>query len=97
MRKLVEHAAGAIALATLMALLIPSSVQPLTDQSMVSSVAGSSGMVVMNPTAAATSGRWKLGGDGSCVWDANDSGPNQCAPAQSDGIAARAVSRSTVF
>jgi len=23
-------------------------------------------------------GRWKLGGDGSCYFDANDSGPNQC-------------------
>ena len=25
-------------------------------------------------------GRWKLGGDGSCYFDANDSGPNQCEP-----------------
>jgi hypothetical protein len=26
------------------------------------------------------SGRWKLGGDGSCYWDPNDSGPDQCTP-----------------
>jgi subtilisin family serine protease len=25
-------------------------------------------------------GRWKLGGDGSCYWDPNDSGPDQCTP-----------------
>ena len=34
--------------------------------------------------AAATpeaSGRWKLGGDGGCYFDANDDGPDQCAPA----------------
>jgi hypothetical protein len=36
--------------------------------------------------AAATSvvygadGRWKLGGDGSCYFDPNDSGPDQCSP-----------------
>ena len=28
-------------------------------------------------------GRWKLGGDGSCYFDASDSGPNQCEPSRS--------------
>lgn len=27
------------------------------------------------------SGRWKLGGDGSCYWDPNDFGPDQCSEA----------------
>ena len=31
------------------------------------------------PVSAAEKGRWKKDGD-KCVWDANDSGPNQCTP-----------------
>jgi len=27
-------------------------------------------------------GRWKLGGDGSCYFDASDSGANQCEPSE---------------
>ena len=27
-----------------------------------------------------TDGRWKIGDDGSCAFDANDSGPDQCDP-----------------
>jgi hypothetical protein len=34
---------------------------------------------------AGQTGRWKLGGDGSCYWDPNDSGPNQCDPNQPSG------------
>jgi len=30
--------------------------------------------------SAASDGRWKLGGDGTCVWDETDSGPDQCSP-----------------
>ena len=29
---------------------------------------------------AEASGRWKLGGDGGCYFDANDDGPDQCTP-----------------
>ena len=29
--------------------------------------------------SAASEGRWKLGGDGSCYWDETDSGPDQCS------------------
>jgi hypothetical protein len=41
--------------------------------------------------AAATSvvygadGRWKLGGDGSCFFDPNDTGPDQCSPSSPTG------------
>ena len=33
----------------------------------------------MAVTPAAAAGRWKKAGD-KCVWDAKDSGPNQCTP-----------------
>jgi hypothetical protein len=36
------------------------------------------GMAAATPEA---SGRWKLGGDGGCYFDATDDGPDQCAPA----------------
>jgi hypothetical protein len=42
--------------------------------------------------AAATSvvygmdGRWKLGDDGSCYFDPNDSGPDQCSPTPSPDV-----------
>lgn len=37
------------------------------------------GVVAGGAFAAAESGRFKKQGD-RCVWDANDSGPNQCMP-----------------
>jgi hypothetical protein len=36
------------------------------------------GVTAATPEA---SGRWKLGGDGGCYFDATDEGPDQCAPA----------------
>jgi hypothetical protein len=33
-------------------------------------------------SAASAQGRYKQGGDGSCAWDGNDGGPDQCVPAQ---------------
>ena len=38
------------------------------------------GVTAATPEA---SGRWKLGGDGGCYFDATDSGPDQCAPVSS--------------
>ena len=38
------------------------------------------GVTAATPEA---SGRWKLGGDGTCYFDATDGGPDQCAPASS--------------
>jgi len=75
MRRLVENTAGALALAALLALLVPASVVPSNDHVMVSAFAGG---LAVTPTAAAE-GRWKLGGDGSCFFDPDDSGPDQCS------------------
>jgi hypothetical protein len=36
--------------------------------------------VATNAQAQDGLGRWKLGGDGSCAYDATDGGPNQCQP-----------------
>jgi hypothetical protein len=77
MRRLVEHGAAAIALAALLALLIPASVVPSNDNVIASAVTGAT---AISPAAAAAEGRWKLGGDGSCSWDPDDSGPDQCSP-----------------
>ena len=77
MRRLVEHLAGALALATLMALLVPAAAaRPSHDDPGLSAMLTPS--TAMNP-AATTDGRWKLGGDGSCYWDPDDSGPDQCS------------------
>src|SRR5205809_781053 len=82
MRRLVEHVAGAIALAALMALLTPASLTSFTDHAMVSATAVANAGVALKPAVAATTdGRWKLGGDGSCYWDPDDSGPDQCSQA----------------
>ncbi len=84
MRRLVEHTAAAIALAALIALLIPASVAPLSDNPSASAIAATMNRgVAAKATAATTDGRWKLGGDGSCYWDPDDSGPDQCS--QSSG------------
>ena len=37
-------------------------------------------LLVLPVGVSVQDGRWKLGGDGSCYFDANDSGPNQCEP-----------------
>ena len=98
MRRLVEHSAAAIAFAALMALLIPSSVVPSNPDAMASAITDTHKAIATSPTAATSDGRWKLGGDGSCVFDANDSGPNQCEPpAASPAVEARASSPATSF
>lgn len=81
MRRVVQHIAGAITIATLMALLIPASPQTLENYPIVAATAASNATVAAKSGAtAATDGRWKLGGDGSCYFDPDDSGPDQCAP-----------------
>ena len=39
-------------------------------------------LLVLPVVVSGQEGRWKLGGDGSCYFGANDSGANQCEPAQ---------------
>jgi hypothetical protein len=38
------------------------------------------GGVYYGPPPPGATGRYKVNGEGSCYWDANDSGPNQCSP-----------------
>ncbi|HYT74309.1 MAG TPA: hypothetical protein VEL79_06145 [Vicinamibacterales bacterium] len=38
------------------------------------------GVLAVTIAARAQDGRWKLDSDGSCVFDATDSGPDQCSP-----------------
>jgi len=88
MRRLVEHSMGALVMAALIALVVRPSVtqqspsQP-TAAPATSLFAATGTGAVTKPAAAATSdGRWKLGGDGSCYWDPDDSGPDQCSSNQ---------------
>jgi hypothetical protein len=43
------------------------------------------GGVYSGPPPPGATGRWKLGGDGSCNWDPNDSGPDQCSQGNPTG------------
>jgi hypothetical protein len=38
------------------------------------------GLATVAQAAAGAAGRWKLGDDGSCYFDENDAGPDQCSP-----------------
>ena len=38
------------------------------------------GVLAVTIVARAQDGRWKLDGNGGCVFDATDSGPDQCSP-----------------
>lgn len=80
MRTVLKHTAGAIAFGALMALLIPAAPQSLSHYSVVAASAAANAGAVTKPAAVATDGRWKLGGDGSCYFDPDDSGPDQCSP-----------------
>jgi hypothetical protein len=86
MRRLVEHSVCAIALAAVIALIVPIAAthQSPTHQShAIATATGSAATLApVAPAAAAADGRWKLGGDGSCYWDPDDSGPDQCSQTQ---------------
>jgi hypothetical protein len=82
MRRFVVSSGGAIALAVLLGLL--SSSMQASSYSTASSVTNLSVTSVTRglaapATQAVSDGRWKLGGDGSCYWDPDDSGPDQCS------------------
>ena len=88
MRRLLEHSVSAIGLAALIGLVVPVAAahQSSNHQSQIISttnLVATSSTIAVKPTAAASSdGRWKLGGDGSCYWDPDDSGPDQCSQNQ---------------
>jgi hypothetical protein len=85
MRRVLEHRVSAIVLAALIALVIPVTAghQSSDHQSQVTAATNLSAVtsttVAVKPAAATSDGRWKLGGDGSCYWDPDDSGPDQCS------------------
>lgn len=86
MRSLLVRSVTMCAMVTLIGLLAPSlSVQQYSlSQAPSIGISGAAGLT----NGAASSlrstlnqdGRWKLGGDGSCYFDPDDSGPDQCAP-----------------
>jgi len=43
-------------------------------------VSVTNGAVTLPSATVGQDGRWKLGGDGSCYFDPDDSGPDQCSP-----------------
>ena len=77
MRSLLVRSATMVAMVALMGL-----VAPPTAVTQLSSHSGFTN--VPSPTIlhsrATQDGRWKLGGDGSCYFDPDDSGEDQCSP-----------------
>ncbi len=86
MRRLIVHTANAIALAALLGLIgisvpahQPSGHHGAVAVAMPGIAAGLTGAPSRHASNVATDGRWKLGGDGSCYWDPDDGGPDQCS------------------
>ena len=76
MRSLLVRSATMVAMVALVGLVAPTaSVKPLTQQS---SFTTATPTTILHSTMT-QDGRWKLGGDGSCYWDPDDSGPDQCS------------------
>ena len=77
MRSLLVRSATMVAMVTLMGLLAPP-----TSMTQFSSHSGFTNVTSTTILHSATTqdGRWKLGGDGSCYFDPDDSGPDQCSP-----------------
>src|SRR6478752_1216305 len=79
MRSLLVRSAAMVATILFVGLIAPpTSVKQVSPQS---------GFTTATPTTILHStmtqdGRWKLGGDGSCYWDPDDSGPDQCSQSQ---------------
>src|SRR6478752_580690 len=78
MRSLLVRSAAMVATILFVGLIAP--------PTSVKQVSLQSGFTTATPTTILHStmtqdGRWKLGGDGCCYWDPDDSGDNQCSPA----------------
>lgn len=77
MRSLLVRSATMVAMVAFMGLVAPAAtVMQFSPQSHVSSVTPAT---ILHSTAT-QDGRWKLGGDGSCYFDPDDGGPDQCSP-----------------
>src|SRR5690242_16278263 len=85
MRSLLVRSATACAMVALIGLLAPSASvsQYSLSQSATIGLSGVAGLT-HGPSSLGSAlnqdGRWKLGGDGSCFFDPDDSGPDQCSP-----------------
>jgi hypothetical protein len=76
MRSLLVRSATTVAMVALMGLVAPTaSVKHFSPQSGFTTATPTT---ILHPTMA-QDGRWKLGGDGSCYFDPDDSGPDQCS------------------
>jgi hypothetical protein len=76
MRSLLVRSATMVAMVALMGLVAPSaSVKHFSPQSGFTNVTPAT---VLH-SGLTQDGRWKLGGDGSCYFDPDDSGPDQCS------------------
>ena len=76
MRSLLVRSATTVAMVALMGLVAPTaSVKHFSPQSSFTAVTPTT---ILHSTVT-QDGRWKLGGDGSCYWDPDDSGPDQCS------------------
>jgi hypothetical protein len=81
MRSLLVRSATMCAMVALIGLLAPSLSVPQYPASQPASIGSSfgAGLTSLHSTLN-QDGRWKLGGDGSCYFDPDDSGPDQCSP-----------------
>ena len=77
MRSLLVRSATTIAMVALMGLL--ASPLPVKQFSPYSGFTSALPTTILHSTIA-QDGRWKVGGDGSCYFDPDDSGPDQCSP-----------------
>jgi hypothetical protein len=76
MRSLLVRSATTVAMVALMGLL--ASPAPVKQLSPYSGFTSATPTTILHSTIA-QDGRWKLGGDGSCYFDPDDSGPDQCS------------------
>ena len=79
MRSVLVRSAAMVATIVVVGLIAPSlSVPASIAVSHRQLVSGASNVVTPLRSTLDQDGRWKLGGDGSCYFDPDDSGPDQC-------------------
>ena len=76
MRSLLVRSATTVVMVALMGLL--ASPGPVKQLSPYTGFTSGAPTTILHSTIA-QDGRWKLGGDGSCYFDPDDSGPDQCS------------------
>ena len=77
MRSLLVRSATMVAMVALMGLVAPPTTIPqFSSHSGFTNVTSTTFL----HSGVTQDGRWKVGGDGSCYFDPDDSGPDQCSP-----------------